>query len=119
MRRPNRVNLTVRKLQSLKGSPTGQIDYWDKKLPRFGVRVSPAGRKTFTVLFRYNKKIERLKIGEFPLMSLAKARAEAQKALAELKSGDNPAAGGTFGELVTDYVVRHARPNKRESSLRN
>ena len=40
-------------LKNLKPPPVGQIDYWDDKLPAFGVRLSQGGSRTF-VLKRNN-----------------------------------------------------------------
>jgi integrase len=115
-----RVNLTVRKLKSLKGSPTGQIDYWDRSFPRFGVRVSPLGRKSWVVFYRYNGIARRLTLGTCPPTGLAKARELAQDALNKVRDGHDPARDqkltrreGTFAELCDDYMKRHARPNKK------
>jgi integrase len=115
-----RVKLTVRKLKSLKGSPTGQIDYWDQSFPRFGVRVSPLGRKSWVVFYRYNGRARRLTLGTCPPTGLAKARELAQDALNKVRDGHDPARDqqltrreGTFGELCDDYMKRHARPNKK------
>jgi integrase len=115
-----RVNLTVRKLQSLKGSPAGQVDYWDQSFPRFGVRVSPLGRKSWVVFYRYNGRARRLTLGTCPPTGLAKARELAQDALNKVRDGHDPARDqqltrreGTFGELCNDYMKRHAVPNKK------
>jgi integrase len=115
-----RVKLTVRKLQSLKGASSGQIDYWDQSFPRFGVRVSRLGRKSWVVFYRYNGRARRLTLGTCPPTDLAKARELAQDALSKVRDGHDPAREqqqtrreGTFDELCADYMKRHAKPNKK------
>jgi hypothetical protein len=41
-------------LRSIVPPPSGQVDYWDAKLPAFGLRVSQGGSKTF-ILKRNNE----------------------------------------------------------------
>ena len=46
--------LTDRTLKSLKPAPKGKVeDHWDLGFPKFGVRVSDTGRKTFVLMTRY------------------------------------------------------------------
>lgn len=61
----------------------GQVDLWDASLESFGVRVSQGGSKTF-LLKKHNRRIT---IGHYPLLSLAEARAEARRLLAEFTLG--------------------------------
>lgn len=65
-------------------TPTqGQVAFWDDKLPSFGIRVSQGGTKTF-VLKRNNSLIT---VGKFGILSLAEARSEAKRLLAEFTLG--------------------------------
>jgi hypothetical protein len=43
-------------LRSIQPPEAGQVDYWDNKLPAFGLRVSQGGSKTF-ILKRHNSRI--------------------------------------------------------------
>lgn len=70
-------------LRALPVPPKGQVDFWDAKLPSFGVRVSQGGSKTF-VLKVHNA---RRAIGRYPLISLSAARTEAKRLLAEKTLG--------------------------------
>jgi integrase len=68
---------------------------YDEQLKGFGVRVSPAGTKSFTFVFRLNGHKTRLHLGKFPFVSLADARAEAHRA-----------AGAVKGDRKDPRVVR-------------
>jgi integrase len=115
-----RIRLTIRTLNALKGSPSRQVDYWDKSFPRFGVRVSPQGRKTWMILYRYNRRLRRLTLGTYPPTPLEQARKAAREELNKVRDGRDPARErklvqreGSFTELCDDYIKRHAKPNKK------
>jgi integrase len=70
-------------LRSLQPPDKGQRSYWDTKLPTFGIRISQGGSKTFIV----NQHNTLITIGRWPLISLAEARSEAKRILAEKTLG--------------------------------
>lgn len=78
-----KIALSDASLRSLQAPAKGQAKFWDDKLPGFGVRLSQGGSKTF-VLKRDNTLIT---IGRYPVLSLADARAEARRVLAEFTLG--------------------------------
>ena len=113
------LTLTDRAVRALRAGSI-QSDYWDANLPGFGVRVSAQGRKTWQLRYRTNGRQRRLKIGSYPTVGLAKARAAARSALGRVADGADPAAakhverqGGTFRELAALYMAKHAKPRKR------
>ena len=62
-----------------------RVDYWDESLPGFGLRLSPAGRrspfgrKTWIVSYRRSSgSPTRLKLGTYPAVSLCDARLKAK-----------------------------------------
>jgi hypothetical protein len=62
------ANLTDRKVASLKaGDPE---EWWDEKVPGFGIRVSSKGKKTWFVMYRYAGLRRRLKLGHYPDVDL-------------------------------------------------
>jgi hypothetical protein len=67
-------DFTVRGVDAIKADPSRQVDYWDKSLPRFGLRVSPGGRKTWIVFYRHNGRMRRMTLGVYPHTKLAQAR---------------------------------------------
>jgi Arm DNA-binding domain len=83
VKRMPKIALSDTGLRSLKAPAKGTADYWDKSLPSFGVRISQGGTKTFVL----NLDKARRKIGRFPVLSLADARTEAKRILAERTLG--------------------------------
>ena len=55
-----------------------------------GVRVTPIGKITFQLRYRYHGAPKRLDLGTYPLMSLKEARAEAQRLKAQHEQGHDP-----------------------------
>ena len=54
------------------------------------VRVTPKGKIIFQMRYRYDKKLQRLDLGSYPLMSLKGARDENQRLKKELERGHDP-----------------------------
>jgi integrase len=68
--------------------------YWDKGLPGFGVKVTPKGRKVFLVMYRLagvGSRVRKYTIGPYGRVTLAMARAQAQKIFAARLDGRDPA----------------------------
>lgn len=114
-----RANLTDRGLRSL-STDRLQEDYWDVKLPGFGVRITRQGRKTFVLRYRANGRKRRISIGTYPIWSLADARKEARQLLAATAKGGDPQrarkaelAAESFEELAHEYIERHAKRRKK------
>lgn len=110
------LNFTARSIEALKPRPSAQVDYRDGSLPGFGIRVSPGGRKAWTVVYRSNGRLRRLTLGVLPHVSLADARARAKVALHQAAQGDDPATlkiderrAETFADLAAEYIERHAK----------
>lgn len=124
-----KFKLTKKKVDSLpfvtpdtlnsKGNPVKQIDYFDKELAGFGVRVS-SRTKTYFVMGRVNGKLTRVKIGVHGVMTAEEARREAKKKLVALADGEDinkqkareRAAKISLSEVLEAYVEDRAlRPN--------
>lgn len=119
--------LTDRKIDSLK--PGKEIvEWWDKKVPGFGIRVSPKGKKTWFVMYRFAGLRRRLRCGRYPAVSLDKARQKAKQALLDVSDGKDPAQekkdqellikrerleAKTFAQLARLYIDEYAKVNKR------
>lgn len=113
------ITLTDRGVAGLQAQAT-QVDYFDADLAGFALRVSPGGRKTWTVLYRHNRRLRRLTLGTYPAMKLAAARERARSQLRAASRGEDPAGekrraakAETFGDLAALYLDKHAKVHKR------
>ena len=87
-----RVKLTPHRVEELKAPASGDLLVWDESLAGFGLRV---GKRRRSWLIQYRDacgRSRRLKLGTFPALSLAAARAKAAEALAGIERGEDPAA---------------------------
>lgn len=119
-----RKKLTDRAVKLLKPR-SERFEVWDTSNAGFGVRVSPAGRKSFIYLYRFEGRPRRMTLGVYPRMSLATARtrqAEARELLEE--KGRDPGAelvkgkranreAPTVNDLADEYIEKWAKPRKR------
>ncbi len=79
-----------------------QVTYWDSNLAGFGIMVSPGGTKTFTM--QIGKARKRLTIGRYPIITLAEARAEAKKHMAQVTLGKQMAPNWPLSALVERFT---------------
>src|ERR1700750_182859 len=89
-----RIKLTKGTIDALPTPSSDQV-YWDTALPGFGVKVTPAGRKVFIVLYRTGGAGSRLRkytIRPYGRVTLHQARVAAQKVFAAKLEGRDPAA---------------------------
>ena len=77
------IKFTAAKIKFLEGVRGKQVDYFDKALSGFFVRVSQDGKKSFGVMYRKDGRLRRMKLGTYPLLTLGKARQEALKSSAK------------------------------------
>jgi len=119
--------LTDRTLKALK--PTGsRYDVMDADVPGFGVRVSEKGQRTFILIARYpgSSNPTRRALGEYPAISLEKAREKARDWRAVLRKGLDPKAQEegfrrgelrkhetTFAAVADDFLERHVRGQRK------
>ena len=86
--------LTKRAVDAL--APNAQRDFivWDAQIKGFGVRVTPAGRKSFVVGYRAHgcRQFRRLALGAYGVLTVEEARARARRHLAQVADGADPGA---------------------------
>ena len=89
------------------------------------LQVLPSGRKLWTVRYRHRGSQRRLVLGEYPTLSLAKARDACEDARAEIRNGGDPAGQrqaarevptDTVAALAREYVAKHVRIKMRGST---
>lgn len=90
------------------------------------VRVSPKGKITFQMRFRYEGKQARLDLGSYPNLTLFQARQELQKMKGVLEAGQDPRVykkleahkvtnALTFKELYLEWHEKYCMANKKNS----
>jgi integrase len=88
-----KVNLTDRKVQSLKPAAAGgRRELLDSVVSGFGVRVTDSGARTWILKTRYpgSTNPTRRALGEYPAMTLEQARAKAGQWRTLIKQGKDP-----------------------------
>jgi hypothetical protein len=85
-----KIKLTQRTVETLKAPATGRSEYRDEFLANFVLRVTAAGRKTYTYLYRFQGEQKRAEIGTFPPLTLGEARDMARQIWAEIQRGSDP-----------------------------
>jgi len=116
------MKLTDRAIQSLKPKPE-PYEVFDSEFRggSFSVRVSAAGRKTFTLMYRNAERHQRrLTLGEYGVLTLSDARSKARSICAKVQMGGDPVAerqdqrlAQTFEDLFNLYMDRYARENTK------
>lgn len=122
-----KIKFSAKKIQALKPMDKG-IEYVDDSRKRgqgrFGLRVSPAGLKTWFIQYKspVDKKIKRFTLGTFPELSLADARKKADSSMTEINAGEDPMKAKadyhkaeTFDDLWKAYC-RHPDTKKGVAS---
>jgi hypothetical protein len=116
---------TARTLEALKPKPH-RYSVYDPDCPGLVLRVTPAGVKTWSFVYRVGDKQKRLTFGAYgpaPALTLAEARTRARRARVQVDDGHDPAAQkleareaarrDTFGKLAELYLEKHAKRQKR------
>lgn len=115
--------------------------YQQREGDGFGIRVLPSGVKIWIFVYTIAGKRRQMNLGDYPDISLADARGRLIDVRKTLKEGHDPQEFGfawhrnpqrekrlaakaaeqdrrnpTIKQLAADYMTRHAKINKRESS---
>jgi hypothetical protein len=112
--------LTAKMVQGLRASPAGQVEYFDSKVPGLALRVTRQGVKSWTLVYRRDRRVRRWTIGWYPALSLADAREKAAEARREIAHGGDPAGekqlrrqAPTVADIAETYLTLHAKVHKR------
>jgi len=101
-----------------------RFEVWETNGRGFGLRVSPAGKKSWIYIYRFDGKARRITFGAYPKMSLADAHEEHAKAKKDLSKGIDPGEkeqikkaahrnAFTVQNLVDEYIEHHSKREKR------
>jgi integrase len=107
------VSLTGATLRSLEPTET-QVTYWDKGTKSFGLRVSPGGTMTWTLLVGQER--QRIKLGNYPIISLKDARILARQHLAERTLGQHRKRSKTLSAAYELFDEVHLKTLKTSTA---
>lgn len=117
------MKFTDRQIQALKPQAK-RYDQWEGN--GLGIRVSPQGRKSWVMVYRFDGRPRYVTLGVYPRMTVAHAHEAHGKALVAVATGIDPGArqleakqaeraAPTVTRLVEDYLHHHVRPNLRSA----
>jgi integrase len=106
-----KIALSDAGLRSVKPPEKGTIDFWDAHFPAFGVRVSQGGTKTFVL----NIGKTRRALGRFGILSLAEARTEARRILAERTLGKVRPQSVSFQTALEEFLADKEKTRRKRT----
>ena len=118
--------LTLRTIEALEPRPGAQYVAWDREIRGFGVRVSPAGARTFIVKYRLpSGRVRWATIDRVGVVTLDQARRRARQFLGVVAAGDDPlrrkdAARGapTLAAVADRFLEEHVEARRKPATVR-
>jgi integrase len=103
-------------IDAIKPDATERV-LWDDELRGFGLRVKPAGRKSFLIQYRNRQgRSRRLTVGSYGRLTPDEARREARRLLGDVDRGQDPAERRsderkaiTVADLCQEYLAKAER----------
>ena len=135
---PDRVikmkqKITKTLIEGAQAPGNSELKIWDTILSGFFVSVRPSGRKSFYAFYRLrNHKQQKIKLGDFPAMTVEEAREKYKELTNQVFDGvdpvaairerarleePDPARNGTVRDLYIKYMGEHAIHKKPSSAL--
>jgi integrase len=125
--RKNITTVVVEHAKVPPGYSQPTIDIWDRTLRGFGLRVG-SDKKTWIAMYRFGGKKKRLRLGEYPSLSLAAARTAFKVAVGQIAQGTDPAAQAAAEkaqerdaeslESIADLFLKEHVGKKRDATQR-
>ena len=120
---PSRPSLTDTAVRGLAVPTEGQVDTYDQQYPGLSVRVSHKGRRTWNYSFRIQGKQVRLKLGNYPGISVKQAHQLWREKQALLEAGKNPAGddagdANDFESVFRDWLKKDQANNRSLKAVR-
>jgi integrase len=115
------ISFTAARLEKIT-CPAGQERVWtrDAKCPGLQLMTTSAGTKAFYLRRKVNGRSERIRLGEYPALSIDEARNCVARLSGQIASGDNPADDRrarrgeiTLDDLFARYIDDYAKAHKR------
>lgn len=113
--------LTTKSLDAMKPATVKRYEVRDAKAPGLHVRVSTTGARIFYTMSRTNGQRRRIKIGPYPVLSLADARRRAMEIARSVELGEFDTAPEipeetvpTLGVVIPQFIDLYAKPNTKD-----
>jgi hypothetical protein len=88
-----------------------RLEVLNTKMPGLALRVTPSGKRTWTVVWHQSRQTRRYAFGEYPTLPLVRACEKARQILAGVADGNDPGAARieqrcapTVAALAADYI---------------
>ncbi len=120
-----KAKLTDALIQKRKAPTIGREEIFDTQVQGFGVRIGQRDRAFFFIR-RVNGEKTRFSLGQYPAVTLTKARSQALDILNQIKKGENPRedarrrkqvvsdeAESTFGKIAARFLNEYAKGKKK------
>ncbi|MDP8244359.1 MAG: tyrosine-type recombinase/integrase [Candidatus Hinthialibacter antarcticus] len=99
----------------------GTYIIWDDQVQGFGLRIHPTNSKSWIIQYRCGSKQRFMTIGQFPKVSLVKARNVAKEKFGDIAGGVDPIEQKkknkerllTIEQLCIYYMAEYAKPRKK------
>jgi hypothetical protein len=125
MNNSGKIKLTKTAVETLPYCEQGQVFYWDRDLPGFGLRVGTKS-KAFFVEHRIDGRTVRATLGKHPVLTAPAAREMAKEALGRMVRGINPTVekrerkikGVTLATVFDTFMEGRALKSKTERDYR-
>ena len=122
MCRVMRKKLTTKTIDALPPAKGKRYEVRDAMLPGLHIRVSATGGKVWYLAARVDGRLRRIKFGSYPVISLSDARQSAQGILrdialgtcAESGAGSPDASAPTLGDIIPQFIKRHAKRQTKD-----
>ena len=113
------LHFTKRALENLEPADR-DVFYWDDDTHGFGLKITPAGRRSYVYQYRLGGRTRRYTIG--PMRSHTHARVIAEKLEAAVKDGIDPVAElkasrdaavlDSVSDVASTFIKRHVSHNR-------
>lgn len=120
-----KTKLTDALIQKRKAPSAGREEIFDTQVQGFGVRIGQRDRAFFFIR-RVNGEKTRFSLGQYPAVTLTKARSQALDILNQIKKGEDPRevtrlrkqaasdeAKATFGKIAERFLTEYASGKKK------
>lgn len=113
-----RTKLSTKYVDALPPANGKRYEARDALIPGLHIRVSVTGAKVWYVGTRIDGRVRRIRLGPYPLLSLADARKAAASLLRDVQLGrfadpDEQPRTPTLGEIVPQFIEIYAKPRNR------